>query len=294
MLRGPNGSADSPDNVYHLGTPTLHRDPSSFEGARLFTSDYDGTKFITDEPAPGGVGVEGAYELGLNEIGGHKAVDLFRQQGGHQGRTPYEIVKACIPDAGEDDVSALTDRLVPIKLEHLLGNIGRPLPDGGIWPRPTEGFLNLWRLIYEARANGSLIDTADISAGHEEFLLKTYLAYDIPSPDILVTSDTVHQLSLSSLIVMSEFAKPAPGLMTIALDRWFELYDWASLDPATLSAARNKVFYTGDNEERDGGLARNSGVDFIHVPVSGSVEAWHAVARRLALGDTAIRGATAS
>lgn len=280
------------DNV-RLLTPHTLRTPGNFERARYFTSDFDGTKFVTDETPPGGVGVDGAYELGLDEIGGPKAADRYRQQGGHQGRTPREIVEDCFPGIDEDEIDEYTGRLVPIKLHHLLDNIGRPLPDGGIWPRPTEGFLDLWRLVYRARANGTLIDTADISAGHDEFLHRTYEVYDIPQPDILITSDTIHQLSLTTFFIVSEYTKPAPGLMAIALDRWFQLYNWADLDDAKLSTYRERIIYVGDNEAKDGGLGRNSGIDFIHIPKGRSQEAWNSVARRLALGNTAIRGATA-
>lgn len=287
-LDGTNGSSG---NIYQLGAPRWQRNPPDFHEAKLFTSDFDGTKFITDEPAPGGVGVEGAYEVALDDIGGPKAADAYREQGGHNGRTPLEIVEDCMPEAEEIDLPELTARLVAIKLEQLLANIGQPLPDGSIWPRPTEGFLDLWALVYKARASGAFIDTADISAGHTEFLLRTYEAWGIQRPDILVTSDTIHRLSLTSLILAPSYAKPEPGIMTCALEEWFVLYGWANHDTSAFANFRNRVLYVGDNRQKDGGLAQNSGVDFVHIPINESAEAWRAVASHLAIGDIALKGA---
>lgn len=266
----------------------LTRQPEQFHGARLLASDFDGTKFLTDEPAPSGIGVSQAYELGLDEVFGPHAADAYRAQG-HNSRAPSEIVQACVPDLDEDALDIFTHRVVSAKLRHLLGNIGTPLPDGAIWPRPTAGFLDIWRAVYKARSRGVLIDTADISAGHEEFIKKTYEAWDIPVPDVLVTADTVHQLLLSTALI--ERVKPAPLPMKIALEKWWGLYELADiLEPAAHAALTKRVLYAGDDEHRDGGLARNSAVDFVHVSQGGAAEAWQAVATRLGLGNIALKG----
>lgn len=169
-----------------------------------------------------------------------------------------------------EEFAAVTKLLVDYKLELLLKQVGKRLEDGNYWPRPVPGFVNFSRL----RQADKRINSAIISAGHTDFINKTYGMWGIEQPDIYVTTETVEQLGLNNFYLPSEIAKPSPIMMEMAVQQWKRLY---GLDAGHV--AINQVLYVGDDIDKDQGLARNFGTEFIYIDKAAPVESWERVAR---------------
>ena len=233
-----------------------------FETAILLASDYDETQFHTFDPAPEGIGVNEAYELAIAQVLGPYALDEYRRQGGHNNRTPSEIVESLLgrsnghllekivdlsrdgasgedlyefvanqpePDmvqgwiwAPEEQLRIISGVVVEFKLKPLTRQIGQRIDENSFWPRPTKGFIDFAKAIEDARKGGQIINTATISAGHAKFILRTYELYDIPEPDILVTDETIQANNVH--ISAERRAKPAPYPMALAKREWLRMH----------------------------------------------------------------------
>lgn len=242
----------------------------------LFSSDFDGTIALTSEVLPGGTDVNGAYAQAIESELGDEAALAFRGQGGHSHRTPLEIVQAVAPGLSQDRLIRSTDAVTNGKLEILLDQIGKPMADGVLWPRPTDGFTDLWQAINDAQESGVVLPTAIISAGHTAFIEAWFdKCLQLPRPDSLITADVFRGLSLS--IAPEAQAKPSPLLMHLAqVSLGFDM----STTPPTI--------YAGDDPIKDGGFAKNCGVEFILIEKGKERPAWQRVADFLRLGELSV------
>lgn len=257
-----------------------------FKSAQLFASDFDGTIALTFESSPRNINVNEAYIIAVESLFGLKALERYINDGGHRNRAPVEIVQFLMEVDNGKDLEEPTELLIQAKLNILIGEIG-PQSDGTIWPQLVPGFLNTWQAIHQARDEGRVLDTAVISAGHTPFIEKTFGVWGIPSPDILVTDDTLRKLKPSR--PLQEIVKPSPYLMDIVLKQWCQIYKLGDLATPTMGLA-SRVLYTGDDLARDGGLAANSGADFVYMDVDNPEHAWQKIAARLGVGPLAVRG----
>ena len=182
---------------------------------------------------------------------------------------------------------AFTEVFNEAKLRPLLGQIGMAFGDGQFWPRPLPGFIDLWGSLQSSQLSGRQLDTAVISAGHTGFINRTFDMWQTAPPDILVSSDTIHQKGLDLIHSPKELAKPEPLIMQVTLGEWALKYGIGNL-PNGLDELRQRTLFVGDDITKDGGLAINSGVDFIHINPDNQAEAWQAVAAKLGLGKTVL------
>ena len=61
--------------------------------------------------------------------------------------------------SGESDpktINVLTDYLVAGKLDVLTQEIGATFSNGDIWPRPTEGYIELFEIIERVKVNNPI------------------------------------------------------------------------------------------------------------------------------------------
>jgi hypothetical protein len=311
-----------------LTLPVEHpANPADFEGAKLFSSDFDGTQCQSFEPSPGGIGVNEAYRKSIRDIYGAPALAAYIASGEHNNRTPIEIAASLVSKAKDvrifeqitvmtqldyapadiikslsnlnaaangryrskldpEELEAITKLLTDVKLEYLLSQVGLPFEDGDRWPRPTNGYLAFSAQLEAARTDGEQITTATISAGHHEFIHRVYELWQVPPPDILISTELLGQLGLMRVCTPAELSKPSPLLMDIARQQWLRNYDL----PHDFEH-QNQVLYVGDDCHKDGGLARNSDVDFIHINPDDTQEGWQSAAEYLGIGAFAGRTA---
>lgn len=254
-------------------------------GARLLSADFDGTIANSFEPSPNKIDVNEAYRLGVDQVFGLKTLQSYVKNGEHKNRAPAEIVKSLAPDLAEDELKDKTDELTKAKLEILENEIGTQ-PNGTIWPKPIDGFLNCWERV--TIVEPSCVDTAVISSGHTSFILKTFSLWGIKPPDILVTDEVIRAVQPDKPIL--EKTKPAPFPMEIALGEWASKRQLTHHD-LTAAKAMGYVVYVGDDKNKDGGLARNTDVPFIHLDTDNAREIWESVPAALHLAEASLRGA---
>jgi phosphoglycolate phosphatase-like HAD superfamily hydrolase len=265
---------------------------NTFEQAQLVAADFDGTTHKTFESGPGIYSVDEVYQSAVEQTFDFDsdALRRYTDQGGHNNRTPAEIVHSLAPRATPEGVERLTGELVASKLAILMRQIGRPLADGTPWPRPVPGFVDCWNAITAARQNGDTINTAFVSAGHASFIRLVLKASGLEQPDILITEETIR--GLNSPLPPSRLSKPVPLPLMVAKTLWLNMHGaWMAGD---LSGERvnERIVMIGDSAEKDGGLARNLGVDFIHVAEDDTGQAWERMAQRLKLGTFAAKQGT--
>ncbi len=258
----------------------------------LAAHDYDGTIALTSEPAPNGMTVDLAYEAAVEHVfSDHSdAVALYHASGGMNNRAPTEIVSQLLRELGiEQDAAAIQSRsedLVAAKLGHLKSQVGERLPDGAHWPRFTDGFESYWQYLGQ---KGS-ITSAILSSGHEAFIRSTFDIHDLAPPDLFVTDDDMRPLT--TLLPRKLTEKPSPLLMQLLHERWIDATQAASdhdpYDSGLFAAAARRTVYMGDSIKKDGELAHNSGVLFVHIRPQESLCGWQEAAR--ALGITAFSG----
>jgi hypothetical protein len=214
---------------------------------RSLLLDFDGTVALTFETSPNGVGVHAAYEHAVASLFGRKGLQCFTAEGGLKNRSPREVVVALQADGFKqsDGTSCLTDELVRLKIECLISEIGLPLPEGGIWPRLTQGFKPFWKSVKEDQ----FVYTAIISSGHQAFIQRTFEVHELELPDHLLTDDELRNREVP-------LAKPDPMLLCA-------LAQMAGFNPP------NPV-YVGDDENKDGQFAANCGMPFFRFVPSDS------------------------
>ena len=203
--------------------------------------DFDGTVANTFELNPNGLGVSEAYENAVGVLFGLEALGQYRSSGGLKNRSPREVVRGLQIQGflSDGDTAQLTENLVRLKIECLTSGIGQPLQDGALWPRLTLGFAEFW---VQVRKNPETF-TAILSSGHQAFITKTFEVHKLVLPHLTVTDD-------ESRALPEPLSKPDPRLWQYMVER----ANMPLLNPV----------YIGDDQGKDGGLARNSGVPFLH------------------------------
>ncbi len=214
-----------------------------------FVLDFDGTVVRTFEPSPQGIGVHQAYQHAVTNLLGRDACAHYLAEGGLRNRAPREVVQRLLEVGYGNgcDLGEATEHLVEHKVTCLLTKaFGQPLEDGTPWPRLTQGFAVFWQKIKPH----SDVFTAILSSGHEECIVKTFCMHNLMPPDLIVTDDEFRRLE-------KPICKPDPELWQYMLRK---------ADVAFQSAT-----YFGDDPIKDGGLARNVGVPFLHLAEKGTV-----------------------
>jgi len=214
--------------------------------------DFDGTVANTFEPNPSGLGVSEAYEHAVQTLFGLDALGQYRFSGGLKNRSPREVVKGLQIQGflSDGNTAQLTEDLVKLKIACLTSGIGKPLRDGAVWPRLTTGFATFWT---QVRTNSSTF-TAILSSGHQAFITKTFEVQGLTLPDLMVTDDELR-------VLPEPLSKPDPRLWQYMVER--------------VGGPLPNPIYIGDDQGKDGGLARNSGIPFLHFAPEGSVSHGH-------------------
>lgn len=257
----------------------------------LFASDFDGTKFLTSELGKGILTVSDAYAEGIDTVLGAEYADAFTQTGGHHHRTPAEIVADLCPDMTQSEVENISVALIAAKISLLTEQIGKPLHDGALWPRPTDGLVSLWEQVSDHNDANDNITTAELSAGHTPFIKKTYDVHGLEQPDLILTDDfLVDELDMGAIPAQKR-AKPETLLLEVASALWLKKIESSSGEDA-LTQAKGSTIYTGDSIEKDGGLAQNYGVTFVLLDPEHSIKNWNQIGRWLQVGNLSINGAT--
>jgi hypothetical protein len=254
--------------------------PKNFENARLLATDFDGTVAQTFEKSPSGVGVDEAYDQAIDEVFGPNAVDRYHADGGLKNRSVVEVVRGLSPESIGFDINLLVDKLTDSKLAILMGEIGTRFDDGTIWPRPTNGYLVLLEELQKAKSEGRQIDSLILSSGHEAFIRLVYEKWSVAQPDYVLAQERLAYLGLSNE------SKPSRKVMDAALETWAEDYE----TNAYSSDLKKRVVYVGDDNVKDGDMARDSGIEFFHLNPTNSEDIWPKVSARLGLSDAALRG----
>lgn len=276
--------------MQRIDQPTQQLD--EIRDSMLFASDFDGTKFLTSEQGPGIVTVSEAYRYGLEQLIDSPTAERFWQQGGHQHRTPAEIVGSVCPDMKRAEVEVTAKRLIAAKINILSDQVGAPLPDSTPWPRPTTGFPQFWeQLSVRKESDPDYVVTADLSAGHVPFIEKAYAVHGLESPDMIITDDLLVEDYDMGDTPPEERAKPAPLLLDVARCLWLHRLgtNLSTIDPEVIN---RQIIYTGDSEEKDGGMAVNGGVEFVLLDPEISQQNWQEIKAWLKLGETTLRGAS--
>lgn len=245
------------------------------EAVPYIMSDYDGTMARTGETPVGGVDVNGAYKQAIAEVIDEQAAQEFEDNGGHNHRAPIEIVtdlSRYLSGLSTDQLKRVAAQLSAHKLDILSGQIGTRNSDGSLWPRPTDGFVEFWQALTEARGKRK-IGTAVISAGHTDFIVKWFDTFDLEQPDAFSTAEVVD--NLLPLSPAEEKTKPARLPLLIAKTALDDKY----------GDAVNTIYYVGDSEVKDGGLAANTDAQFVLVDEANARPAWSLLGARLQLPD---------
>lgn len=243
----------------------------SFERPRLLCPDYDGTIALTSETGPGIMSVNDSYAEAIDGLLGKDSAQSFIDSGGHGHRTPAEIISSLI-DAPQTTISNFANEITATKLEILVNQIGRPLPGGETWPRFTEGFYWMWLTLSDDRSLS--VDTAILSAGHTEFIKKTFDNKGMPQPDIIITDDVLTELGYGNLSG-EDRAKPNTPMIDLAETIWLG----RNKIPTGIVNRAVDIMFVGDDPIKDKGLAENAGVAWRLLKPTNSREIWYDVGR---------------
>jgi FMN phosphatase YigB (HAD superfamily) len=295
------------------------------KAASSVAQDFDGTQANTAEPSPQGIGVEEAYGISIERIFGERALQFY-QTTGHDNRTPAEITETLVPYATDpkifgkivtltelgypaqdiisnlgslktrigtardsldpEELDATTKLLTDLKVEQLVAQVGLKLADDGYWPRPIDGFIDFCNQLEATRqSDGAWFDTAVISAGHTDLIRSIHEMWGIRLMDIYITSDTVVEQGLTKVMSPTQIGKPAPTMFNMAECEWLRQYN----QPPEAHYPE-RMLYVGDDLDRDGGLATNCGIDFVHISPQAPAESWQRVQRKLKIGSYAVGG----
>lgn len=265
---------------------------SDFSQHVLNIYDFDGTMYETFEADSTRqiYGVDEAYRIAIEEVFDFDkdALRRYTDQGEHQNRTPLEIVNSLAPNCTPSGLDRLTGELVNAELKVLTGQIGRKLHDNELWPRPVPGFLEHWQQVTADKESGAPISLAIASAGHASFIRKCLAQSKLVEPEIMVTDETIR--GLNSTLPPEQLAKPSVMPVSIIKTLWLAHYN----QPATLlgdPSLNDRIVIVGDSEEKDGGLARNSGTQFIHISPDNPIRGWQELTSlRLGLGQISLNG----
>src|SRR3989344_2346759 len=229
--------------------------------------DFDGTLFDTAQRTGTTVNVEDAYVFALEQIFGEgRGQQIYTAVGGLLSRAPSEFVRDILimqPDLlartshnGDNAEHDITEALIRIKSEALLANIRR-LPDGTMWPPPTNGADDFMRWIGEQ----DHLAFGIISSGHTPFIEKAFEVAALPPPDITITEDEIRGKRFPQ--EMERRVKPGTFPFALAHRWWLQQQGvWPDSCSFARKSKKNIVYF--GNHEKDAGMARCSGVVFGH------------------------------
>ncbi|HTE22858.1 MAG TPA: HAD hydrolase-like protein [Candidatus Limnocylindria bacterium] len=247
-----------------------------FPQAKLAILDFDMTMASTFTPSPRGIDVPKAYKMAIEQELGQSILRTFNKNGGSWSDDPSSIVRKLLPNATSEEQIVTTARIIQAKLDILLGEIGPA------WPKPTAGFFNFWSSVQWARKQGEPINTAIISSGHDSFTRKTLEVWGMPRPeeiDAYVTYDML--LAFAESAPMKLIVKPSSFLIDYVCTKWGLLY--GVTDIKAIQEAKKRVTFIGDDLINDGGMAKNAGVNIVHLQSGKTEQAWKTFADRLGL-----------
>jgi hypothetical protein len=262
----------------------------NFEAACLIAEDFDNTVALTNETSPKGLDVNETYRLAIDQMFGLIGLEQYEASGGLHNRAPIQVVRQLAVGAEGQELDDLTSKFTETKLSILLGEVGAEFPDGRIWPRPTEGYLDFMQLLEQARGEGHLVNDLILSSGHEAFINKTFEAWGFSKPDFVIAEETIRRMNLG--LPVDQIVKPSPVLMDIARDTWRSSYG-INESPDDPTSELSRIIYVGDDPTKDGLLAHNSGVEFALISPNNALETWKSISIRMlvGLGDQALSGA---
>lgn len=231
--------------------------------------DFDGTVADTFVPSPNNMGVDRAYELGVEQVFGREGLCAYRESGALRNRSCGEVAQELLlagfqkpaaaflrkyleqgenslpkewPEHPQDQTDTASELLVRIRMEILLAEINES------WPLPCLGFPEFCRTLLEARRHEGKTEWAVLSSGHTAFIEKVFAIWSkqwpICAPRLIVSDDDVRHLKLPT----AEKTKPSPFLYNLVLEG--------------LGAERRNTVYIGDDPYKDGRLATAAGVPF--------------------------------
>lgn len=243
--------------------------------AELVLADFDGTYALTQQPAPNGMNVARAYETAVRSLFGEEGAEQYAAMGGLRNRAPSEVVDELLPGLDKDALHRKTEDLIEIKLSLLEKQVGERLSDGSIWPNIAPGFKPVWQAISEAAE----ISTGVISSGHTGFIERFHDVHEIDRPDIVLTDD--HMRPWGQHLPLQDIVKPSPLLLEMAFMEWYwrQGHSIADITPGIMQRAG--VVYIGDDPNKDGRLAENAAIDFIHVDRDNYESSWRRVGNLL-------------
>jgi hypothetical protein len=253
--------------------------PEIFGQAHLLASDFDNTVALTSELLPGGRTVEEAYEHAIYQVFGQSALRMYSQGGGLRNRSPLEVVAELSPQITGHLRQQKTEDLVGAKMAILLPQFGQRLPDGRLWPPPVEGMPGVWSRLSVVGE----VTTAIITSGHDAAVERFFDIHELPQPDITVTDDDMRPLA--EKLPSHQCVKPSRLLIDCAHHKWLEILELESLadqDHVAYLLSRERLTYVGDDRRKDGRMAIDAGVDFVHIPKDNPAPAWRHIGHLIA------------
>ncbi len=159
----------------------------------------------------------------------------------------------------------ITEMLVLFKLSFLMKQVGVQMQNGGqIWPRPCKGFLAFYELLpHLEKITGKRFQFAILSSGHDEFIKKTFEAWDIDFPVITVTDDDMRNRRYPSNV--SGRVKPSPFLLDLIQSKWIGdgiIFSEYARHIELMRKTRKRMILFGDDPKKDGVLAENAEIPF--------------------------------
>lgn len=235
--------------------------------------DFDGTLADTSVPSPSGLNVEIATAEAVRKVLKSDGYAVFERQGGLRNREPSELVRDIRQDMGlgEFGYGDAAEDLVAAKLDILLPEICES------WPVLTPGSKEL---LLSAQEGKLPVDIAVVSSGHDRFIERVYEVNGLQKPEILVTSDIIRARKEPQ----RDRFKPNTYQLAEAHKRW---NGSSSANEAYTgrSHGKDKMLYVGDDPIKDGLLAFNGRIPFVHVPFSGRHFDPDETKGQLAIGD---------
>ncbi len=290
---------------------TVQRDPETFNNSFLIGYDFDGTCFATFT-STGGPNVNEAYEIAITEVLGPRAVQAFIDAGGIHNRAPSDIIHElvisdpshvdhaldhaiqhfaqpeAIGDIGLDMVArfadrniikpdeltmrAITEMLVMRKKTVLFSCINTE------WPKPIGGFYEHWEDLHTRKIGEDewrQVNLAIVSSAHTDFIRKVLEVSGLPQPDVYMTDDEMRRQ-------VHPRTKPDPFALELAREAWLNAYavptDLRVSEPF-MQAVKARQVYIGDDPEKDGKMAINDNIKFIHQ--DGQPDTWGMIGKQL-------------
>lgn len=274
--------------------------------------DFDETCFTTFISRGNGVEVHQAYEMALELVLGQEARQDFSDYNGLSNRAPLDVIVGLISEnprlinnaldhakeffAHPDDITdiglglvarfanrgtldhdeltlrAITEMLVIRKKEVLVPQITAE------WPMAVKGFDEAWLDIAERQKTDerwARVHTAIVSSGHTDFIQLVLDGAGMPRPDVYMTDDEMRRQ-------VHPLTKPDPYALQLVRNAWQNAY---LIGPELRKSAafeaetKSRSVYIGDDHDKDGRMAANDGIKFLHH--DGSADAWHNIGKQL-------------